>query len=470
MTGNLPSVPQGPSQLEFDAMAAQKAATDALDKVAASFLAGQKDPPGTHRVQLPESLQFLFLPKRYKVLYGGRGAAKSWTIARTLIAKAFSQRIRVVCGREIMKSIDGSVYKLLKDQIDAMGLNHFFDVQNTKIIGLNGSEFTFIGLRHNVNGIRSLEGVDIFWAEEAQTISKGSWDTLIPTIRKEGSEIWISFNPELDTDETYKRFVLKPPTDSFVKLVNWRENPFFNELMMKERRDKLRQDPDGYLTVWEGKTRQTLDGAIYAKEIRKAMLENRVTRVPYDSARPVSTFWDLGRSDKTSIWFAQQVGFEFHIIDFHEDSSYHIDHYMKIVQERPYTYLQHWLPHDARAKTIGTKLTVEEQMKAKGFKVKIVANLSIADGINAVRTLFDRFYFDEVKCADGLQALRRYQYEVDENNQFSTNPLHNEWSHAADAFRYLALGLQEKEKSAKIKPDLGRPGNPHANGTDWLGR
>lgn len=441
--------------------------TEAAEELASRLIAKVKAEGGLV-AQFPHKLQFLFLPSRYKVLYGGRGAAKSWSIARALLLKGLDEKLRVVCGREIMESISGSVHALLKDQIQSLGLEWFYEIQNTRIIGLNGTEFSYIGLRHNINKVRSLEGVDVFWVEEAQTVSTTSWDVLIPTIRKQGSEIWISFNPELDTDETYRRFVLNRPDDAYVMKVNWKDNPFFSDMMMKERLQKRKLDYDGYLTVWEGFTRQTLQGAVYAKEIRKSVSENRITRVPYDPSRPVVTFWDLGRSDKTSIWFAQVVGFEFHVIDFHEDRGYHIDHYMQVLQERKYTYLHHWLPHDATAKTIGTKLSVEEQMKVKGFKVKIVANLSISDGINAARTLFPRFYFDEVKCADGLQCLKRYSFEVDEQTgQFSTAPKHDEWSHAADAFRYMVLGLQEREKTAKLKPDLGGAGRS-SHGSGWL--
>lgn len=431
-----------------------------------------------HNAEFPEKLEFLFQPMRYKVPYGGRGAGKSWGIARALLLMGQMRTLRIVCGREIMDSIAGSVHTLLADQIHALGLDSFYDIGKAEITGLNGTSFTFVGLRHNINKIRSLEGVNIFWVEEAQTVSGASWDILIPTIRKEGSEIWISFNPELESDETYKRFVLNPPSDSIVVKIGWRDNPWFSPMMNKERLTKRRQDPDGYLTTWEGQTRKTLDGAVYAKEIRAAMLANRITRVPYDPSKPVSTFWDLGRADNTSIWFAQVVGFEFRIIDFYQNNQHFIDHYMKALQgvdeqgikadgtRRSYTYLHHWIPPDGQAKTLGAKRTIEEQLRDNGFKVKIVAGESIANGINAARGIFPLCWFDAVNTADGMQCLERYQYEVDpETKEFSQNPLHNFWSHGADAFRYLALGLRDREKPAKkelVTPSL--PG--HAQG--WM--
>ena len=163
------------------------------------------------QAKFPDALSFLFQPSRYKVAYGGRGAAKSWAMARALIIKGAEKQIRVLCAREFQSSIQDSVHKLLSDQILALGLEAFYVIEKSTIKGLNGTTFGFEGIRNNVKELKSYEGADICWAEEAANVSKSSWEVLIPTIRREGSEIWISFNPELDTDETYKRFVLKPP-------------------------------------------------------------------------------------------------------------------------------------------------------------------------------------------------------------------------------------------------------------------
>jgi len=182
-------------------------------------------------LDFPEKLDFLFEPSRYKILYGGRGSGKSWGVARALIAKAVQNPIRVLCARELQNSISDSVIALLADQIKSMGLEAFFDVQRTAIYGKNGSEFSFVGLKHNVTSIKSFEGVDICWVEEGQAVSKTSWETLIPTIRKPGSEIWVTFNPDLDTYETYKRFVVSPPNNAIVRKVNWNDNPWFPEVL-----------------------------------------------------------------------------------------------------------------------------------------------------------------------------------------------------------------------------------------------
>jgi phage terminase large subunit len=396
------------------------------------------------RAEFPEKLRFLFQPARYKVLYGGRGGAKSWGAARALLIQAAANPLRTLCAREYQNSIAESVHHLLQAQIDALDLNSFYEVQNNVIRGANGSEFVFAGLRNNVAKIKSFEGVDRVWVEEAQTVSKSSWDTLIPTIRKERSEIWVTYNPELETDETHQRFAIHPPAGAVVVKINWNDNPWFPETLRREK-DELRiRDPDAYQNIWEGNCRAALEGAVYARELRLAQAEGRIRNVPYDAAKPVHTFFDLGWADNTSIWFAQTVGNELRLIDYYSNNQMPIQHYIGVLQNKGYMYATDWLPHDAKAKTLATGRSVEEILLAAGRKVRIVPNLSVSDGINAARTVMNRCYFDEQKCAEGLQSLRHYRYDVDgDTKQFSGRPLHDYHSHAADAFRYLAISIEE---------------------------
>jgi phage terminase large subunit len=395
-------------------------------------------------LDFPEKLDFLFEPSRYKILYGGRGSGKSWGVARALIAKALREPIRVLCARELQNSISDSVIALLADQIKAMGLEDSFDVQRTAIFGKNGSEFSFAGLKHNVTSIKSFEGVDYCWVEEGQAVSKVSWETLIPTIRKPNSEIWVTFNPDLDTDETYKRFVVNPPTNSIVRKVNWNDNPWFPQVLQDELEQLKQKDPDSYLNIWEGHTRQMLDGAVYANELRKAMEENRIKDLQIDKSIGVSTFWDLGWADMTSIWFVQTIpGGEVRVIDFYQNCQKTIDHYVHVLEGKGYIYKDWWLPHDAENKNMTGK-SVKDILETMGKPIRITPKLSIADGINAARTLLNRCYIHENNCSDGLQNLRHYRYDVDPNTKmFSNKPLHDQHSHAADAWRYVAVALDE---------------------------
>ncbi len=164
---------------------------------------------------------------------------------------------------------------------------------------MNGTKIGFEGLRFNKTKIKSYEGADIAWVEEAATVTKASWDILIPTIRKEGSEIWASFNPEIEEDDSYQRFILHPTDNMKVVEVNFRDNPWFPEVLRIEKDALKIKDYDDYLHVWEGKCKQSVEGAIYAKELRALKKEGRVRRVPYNPAKPVHAFFDLGHADHT---------------------------------------------------------------------------------------------------------------------------------------------------------------------------
>jgi phage terminase large subunit len=397
------------------------------------------------KINLPEWSQFLNEPCRYKVAYGGRGSGKSWAFAMMLLLQGIKSPQRILCAREVQRSLKDSVHQLLTDQIESMGLNDFYQITDTEIRGKNGTMILFAGLHNNsVTTIKSFEGVSRCWVEEAQTVSKRSWDILIPTIRKPDSEIWITFNPDLDTDETYKRFVVNPPSSASVKKVNWDQNPWFPETLREEKDQLKERDMDSYLNVWEGHTRQMLDGAVYANELRKAQEDGRIRELIIDKSIPVQLFFDLGWADMTSIWFVQALpGGEVRFIDFYQNCQKTIDHYVQVIHDRGYIYKDWWLPHDAEHKNMTGK-SVKDILEGMGKPVRITPKLSIADGINAARLLMGRSFFDETRCADGLQNLRHYRYDVDANTKmFSNKPLHDQHSHAADSFRYAAVGLDE---------------------------
>lgn len=419
-------------------------------------------------VEFPEKLQCLFEPKRYKVLYGGRGGAKSWGIARALLIIGAQRKLRILCARELQNSIQESSHKLLADQIEIMGLSSMYEVQKTTIICLTtGSEFIFAGLRHNVESLKSKEAIDIAWVEEAQSVSGYSWDKLIPTIRKDGSEIWISFNPELEEDETYQRFVAKPPPNSFVVPISWRDNPWLSKTFLEEIAVMRERNPDAYLNVYEGHCRQTLDGAIYAAELRMAQENGRICTVPYEPTRPVSVFADLGWADHTALWFVQRVGLEYRALRSVQDSQKAWPHYLALIQSFGYVIDGIWLPHDAQAKQLGTGKSIEEITRSAGMPVRIVPNLKVEDGIGALRSVFPAVWWDKDGCADGLRALRRYRYEVDkETGQFSRKPLHDDASHFADAARYFAVGMKD---GAKGEVKLPKPKFRPAHAQGWMG-
>ncbi|MCK9597389.1 MAG: PBSX family phage terminase large subunit [Sphaerochaeta sp.] len=398
------------------------------------------------QASFPEKLEFLFQPARYKVARGGRGSGKSWSFARALLLKAMQRPLRVLCVREVQKSIRDSVHRLLSDQINLLGLNGFFTVQETVIKGaLNDSLFLFCGLSElTADQLKSYEGIDIVWAEEAHTITKRSWDILIPTIRKEHSEIWISYNPELESDETHQRFTLNPPADCINSEVNWRDNPWFPEVLDKERRHCLAYDPDNYDNIWEGHCKPAVAGAIYFKQIQEMEAAGRICSVPYDPMLNVHVVCDPGHRDASAIGMVQRNPSSVRIIDYIEGDHLKTTDYSEMLRTRKYRWGKVWLPHDGYSTNINSASTAVI-MSSLGWSVpdkEVIMSRALGkeDGIKATRELFSTLYIDKERCSQLVEHLKRYRRIITMRNQSETagDPLHDEHSHAADMLRYVA--------------------------------
>lgn len=432
----------------------------------------------------PAKMEMLFRPSRYKVAWGGRGSSKSWSFARALLMIGMEPSLlwpgynppnglRVLCFRETMHSIAESVHEVLTEQIGLLGLGYFYREQYQRhIVGRNGTEFIFAGVQQSgVKNLKSYEDVDIAWGSQAEAFTKRSLNIILPTIRKDiaaggkqyESEIWFDFNPEFVDDEIYKMFVAGPvPDNAQVANVNWRDNPWFTGTLMKEMENLRRRDPDECDHVYEGMLRTTVEGAIYKNELKAAEQTGRLTgRVPYDPTRTVETYWDIGPAH-TRIWLAQSFPFEFRIIDYISGELESLSYYTKALREKPYTYGKHTLPWDGTAKELGSGRSIQEQLQAIFGKdrVKCAKQLSIEDGIAAVRAILPRCYFDGQNCKDGIHDLRCYQYDYDKDlRTYSRKPLHDFASHTADAFRTLAVTIKEEKQQqqshAEPPPRIG---------------
>lgn len=399
-------------------------------------------------IEIPEKLAFLFEAHPYKVLYGGRDGCKSWSVAQALLVLGSQKPLRILCGRETMDSIRESVHQLLSDQIARLGLDDFYKVLQSEIRGLNGTEFVFAGLRkQTVSSLKSYEAIDICWIEEASVVSRRSLTILLPTIRKPGSEIWFTLNPDLETDAVYQDFVLNPPPGCVTVKVGYEDNAWLSRESQQKIETLKQRDPDTYFHVYGGATRSTVEGAIYKEEIRKAELEGRIRQVPYDTMRPVDVFFDLGYADRVAIWAAQKMPFEIRVLRYYENDHQAIDFYLREIQSWGYVLGTFYLPWDGGTKSLGTGKSIQEIIRAKGFRTQVNQQFKVADGINAVRTLFPQLYFDANLCADGLQYLRRYQWGPSTQLGVSRRePLHDEASHPADALRTLAVSIREPYK------------------------
>lgn len=434
--------------------------------------------------QFPEKLQCLFQPMRYKILWGGRAGGRSWGVARALLLLGTQKTLRVLCARELQKSIAESCHKLLKDQIAELGLSHLYDIQQSKIYGPNGTEFSFEGIKNNVNAVKSYEGIDICWVEEANKVSKNSWEVLIPTIRKPGSEIWMTFNPELETDYTYVYFVKKAPKNAFVIHMTYADNPWVSQEILDEKDKMKRDDPDAYANVWLGQTRQMLEGAVFAKQLRLITQRGQICPVPWERDTPVNVYFDLGRRDLTSIWFEQRVAMQTRVLRYFEDRGEDIHYYIKEMQRLEYNYGSIYLPHDGKHKRIGEKRTVQQIMRAAfpNSPVLIVPKTANkTNAINAARVLMPQCFFDEGNCAEGLARLRNYTFEVIDG-QFSDQPLHDDNSNGADAFMTMGQSLKTprdrsgvtarlEAAAAKATRAVGfsQREQVHGSSTRWMG-
>lgn len=401
-------------------------------------------------VKTPEAFEELYFPHRYKVFWGGRGGAKSTAFADALIVQGAMSPLRILCAREIQKSIKESVYQLLVDRIRVNGYEDYYQILNSEIRGKNGTRIFFEGLWQNIDSIKSIEGVDVCWIEEANTVSEESWKKLIPTIRKSGSEIWCSFNPELKSDPVYQRFVLRPPDNAYVKKVSWRDNPWFTQELQDEMEYLKRVDYEEYLHVWEGELKQFADGAIYGKQLKQVHKENRITFIPVEPALEVHTFWDLGRNDTTAIWFMQRVGMENRFIDYYENRLVDLDHYIRELKKLDYNYGTHYLPHDVEVTELTTNKSRREVLEMGGIKpIHVVPRIThINEGLEMTRKQFASCWFHAgeddrgERVGKGLDALANYQYVFDEKfNTHRKTPLHNWASNGADAFRQFGQGF-----------------------------
>jgi phage terminase large subunit len=374
-------------------------------------------------------------------------------MARALLIKAANESTRVLCAREIQRSIKQSVHTLLNDQIQALGLGAFYEVLESEIRGLNGSTFSFTGLATNtVESIKSFEGCDVVWVEEAQTVSKKSWDILIPTIRKPDSEIWVSFNPNIDTDDTYTRFVVNPPENAKVVKVNWQDNPWFPDVLEDERQHSLKTNPD-YANIWEGDCKAAVDGAIYSNEIREAQEGNRITTVPYDPMMKVHVVMDLGWNDSMSVILCQKGISDLRIIGYIEDDHRTLDSYSAQLKNLSYNWGTMFLPHDGQSKDFKHGISAEDIMKKLGWDVRIVPRQDIESGIKLVRMNFHRIYFD--KSANRLvECLKNYRRSINSATNEPGAPLHDEYSHGSDCLRYLCTSIEAMKNESWSKEKI----------------
>lgn len=393
-----------------------------------------------------------------------------------MVLRCYASTTRAVCIREVQLTIKDSVKQLLSDKIIKLGLQRHFTVLDNEIRGANGSLIIFRGMQsYNADSIKSLEGFDIAWVEEAQTLSEKSLELLRPTIRKPGSELWFGWNPRHRTDAVDRFFRKHPHPDAVSVLVNWRDNPWFPEVLQKEMEHDKSVDPDAAEHVWEGGY-GIQSGAILGRWMSAADKENRIhNNVAFDPLGPgIEISSDIGFRDTASWWFWQRRIGGYALLHYIGESGMEaadwIEKLNAELKERNWPLALVYLPADATAKTFATKHTAYEQFgKAFGYgKVRIVRKTSIADRINAARTVVKRCEFHETGCEKGLDGLRAWEFVLNPDLQvFTKEPLHNWASHPSDSFSYgCQMMLPHAPPKAADPPDNTRDYSGHERDED----
>jgi phage terminase large subunit len=417
------------------------------------------DAPRQINIELPEKLiEPLFCAKRYKGFYGGRGGGKSYAVATYILIRCLEKATRVLCVREIQASIKESVHQLLSERINELGLQDRFEILETEIRGTNGSEIVFKGMRSsNSSAVKSMQGIDIVWVEEAQTLSQKSLDDLRPTIRKAGSQQIYVWNPRFKADpvDAFFRGPAKNP-DAIAVEIGWKDNPFLSSETVRDKNFDYIQDPIKAQHVWGGGYEVLTEGSYYGRDIVAAENEGRVGRVAYDREAAVYAAWDLGVGDATSIVVFQRIALEWHVLAYYENSGQALSHYVDWINGLPYQVEQHYLPHDARQRELQTGKSRLEFFQERGLRTSVVPNHTVDDGIHAVRMALPKMWIDEGHCERLLDCLRSYRSEWSDKLQTSKpQPLHDWASHGADALRYMVMGAAANNNNSRS--DWSRP-------------
>lgn len=434
--------------------------------------------------QLPPKLMFLMELHPYKIAYGGRFGLKTRSFAIALLNLGATQKLRILCCREVMHSIKDSVHEELKSLIEGLGLQSFYTVLETQIKGRNGTAIIFAGLHgSSATSIKSYGNLDIVWVEEAQTVVKRSWDILIPTVRAENSEIWVSFNPDMDSDDTWVRWVERPPPGAKLVKTGWQdaaELGWFPANENNKRLHCLKYEPDDYPNIWEGQPRTVVAGAIFTREILTMVEDGRIRPTPYDPRLPVHRVWDLGWNDAMAIIMVQKTTpTTVSIINYREVSGLRYDELIEDFKGMRYRWGFDWMPHDAEQHHPTSGTNARKQLEGLGCRVKIIPRSDPEARIRAARQMFPRVYIDDTdrKSDNGylggrrlIDCLKRYKRNIPKTTLEPTAPTHDASSHAADAFGGLAEIVDQITNDLEIKRPAPIPRyRSTVRGAGWLG-
>ena len=444
---------------------------------------GSNPQPVAVQIKIPNKLAEVFLAKDVRVrgAYGGRGSGKTVSFAKMAairgyeLAQAGKTGI-ILCGREFMNSLEDSSMAEIKKAIRSMAwLERHYDIGDKYIRTKDKRiEFAFVGMRHNLDSIKSKSSIHLFWADEAESISETAWVKTMPTVREHNSEVWVTWNPERETSAAHKRFRLADDDDMIVVEVNHSDNPWFPDVLERERLSDFRNRPDEYDHIWGGGMKTHIVGAYYASQLAKAKASHRIMRVPIDPLLPVKLFCDIGgtgkKSDAFAIWAAQFVGHEVRVVNYYEAQGQEISHHLNWMRNQGYESdaAEIILPHDGATHDRVYSVSYESAFKQAGYRTEVIPNQgpgAAMDRIEAGRRLFPSMIFDEHGTKDGRYILGFYHEKRDEKRgNIGLGPNHDDASHCGDAFGLMAVAHKKPRSTApQLNYKISRPRNSAIN-------
>ncbi len=397
---------------------------------------------------------------------GGRGSAKTRTFAKMTAVRAHmwdraGRSGIILCGRQFMNSLSDSSLEEIKIAIrEEEWLAPHFDIGETYIRTKSGNiSYTFSGLDRNIDSIKSKSRILLAWIDEAEPVTDEAWEKLIPTLREEDSELWLTWNPEDETASTNLRFF--NPRDERTKIIemNWRDNPFFPKILERKRLTDKAERPHSYEHVWEGAFRTHFEGAYFTEHLTNAKEQGRITTVPEEPMLAVRLFADIGgtgaKADNFVFWAAQFNGLTIKCVNHYEAQGQPIATHLNWMRSQGYTpdRAKIWLPHDGDTNDKVFDVSYHSAFRAAGYNVEVVPNQGKGAAMMRVeraRELFPRIWFDEAKCAGGLKAISAYHEKRDPKRRIGLGPNHDGNSHSADAFGLMCIAYAEPRAMAAI--------------------
>lgn len=386
---------------------------------------------------------------------GGRGSAKTRSFAKMTAVRAYVFDMMglegiILCGRQFMNSLADSSLEEIKAAIRSEPwLAGHFDIGESYIRTKSGRiSYSFVGLARNLNSIKSKSRILLAWIDEAEPVTDEAWTKLIPTLREEISELWLTWNRERENSATNKRFGAASDNDPRVKIVemSWKDNPWFPDILNRVRLKDQRERPDQYDHIWEGAFITVMEGAYYARELTQARADKRFGKISPDPLMTIYAIWDIGgtgaKADATAIWIVQFIGHSVALLDYYEAVGQPLATHVNWLRDTGYGRARCVLPHDGAAHEKVHDTTYQGALRSARFECVVIPNQGAGAAmrrVEAARRLFPQMYFDEAKCDAGVKAVGWYHEKRDPERGVGLGPAHDWSSHGADAFGLIAV-------------------------------